>query len=270
MDLLIKKQGLTINTADYGLNCLKFRPQSVAHNHQTETLENFDGLIHTGTTFGPRDLQASFVVEEDSHVLLNLLISELHALFATKEQIYLIDSRQPGKQWRALVNSVFDIDYVNPSTGTYDLSFLSPRSFCESIGTTLDPFTFDSDLWQVGMNLPADRELIYRHTTNRFQIYNAGVYLDPEKLPLRILFKGASNNLTIKNRTTGETFVYSGSSGPNDTIILDRIQHFKNNTNIFTYTNHKRISLLTGWNDFEITGTSGSFEIIFDFRFYYL
>ncbi len=270
MDLLIKKQGLTINTADYGLNCLKFRPQSVSHNHKLEQFENLDGANHAGTTFGPRDLIASFVVEEDTHILLNLLISELHALFATKEQIFLIDPRQPGKQWRALVNSVFDIDYVNPSTGTHDLSFLSPRSFCESVGTTLDEFTFDSDLWQVGMNLPADRDLIYKHKANRFQIYNAGVFLDPSKLPLRILYKGGSSNLTIKNKTTGDVFTYSGTSGPDDTIVLDRIQHFKNNTNIFTYTNHKRISLATGWNDFEINGTSEDFEIIFDFRFYYL
>ncbi|MEI2341601.1 phage tail family protein, partial [Priestia megaterium] len=92
--------------------------------------------------------------------------------------------------------------------------------------------------------------LVYKHNTNRFQVYNAGVFLDPSKLPLRILYKGESNNLTIKNKTTGDTFIYNGTSGPNDTIILDRIQHFKNNVNIFTYTNHKRISLATGWNDF--------------------
>ncbi|MED3887899.1 phage tail family protein [Priestia aryabhattai] len=270
MDLLIKKQGFTINIADYGLDCLKFRPQSVSHNHKLEQFENLDGANHAGTTFGPRELQASFVVEGDNHVLLNLLTSELHALFATKEPILLIDSRQPGKQWRALVNSVFDIDYDNSSTGTYDLSFLSPRPYCESVGTTLDEFTFDSDVWQAGMNLPSDRDLLYKHKANRFQIYNAGVFLDPCKLPLRILYKGGSSNLTIKNKTTGDIFAYSGTSGPDDTIVLDRIQHFKNDTNIFTYTNHKRISLATGWNDFEINGTSENFEIIFDFRFYYL
>ncbi|OVE34796.1 phage tail protein [Priestia aryabhattai] len=270
MELTIQKEGLTINPSDYGLTCLKFHKQSVAHNHLTETMESLDGVIHTGTTFGARELQASFWQKGDNHILLQLLIDELHQLFATREEIFITDSRQPGKRWKALVNSTYDIDYINARTGKFDIDFLSPRPYCESIGTTLDPFTFDSELWQVGMNIPTDRDLVYKHRTNRFQIYNAGVYLDPSKLPLRILYKGASNNLTIKNKTTGDTFTYSGSSGANDTILLDRIQHFKNNVNIFSDTNHKRISLLTGWNDFEITGTSGSFEVIFDFRFYYL
>ncbi|WP_240717286.1 distal tail protein Dit [Priestia megaterium] len=270
MHLIIEKLGSTIDSRDYGLELAKFRKQSVAHNHQTEQFDNYDGAIRTGTTFGPRDLQASFKLNGDSHILLQLLIDELHQLFATKEEISIIDSRQPGKRWRAVVNSTYDVDYINPQTGKFDIAFLSPRPYCESVGTTLDEFTFDSDLWQVGMNLPSDRDLVYKHKANRFQIYNAGVFLDPCKLPLRILYKGASNNLTIKNKTTGDVFAYSGTSGSDDTIILDRIQHFKNNTNIFTYTNHKLISLATGWNDFEINGTSESFEIIFDFRFYYL
>ncbi|WP_163070828.1 distal tail protein Dit [Priestia flexa] len=271
MELYIKKQGITINTKDYGLECVKFRPQSVLHNHQSETIDGQDELLITNTTFGPRDLQASFLIEGDNHIDLELLISELHMLFATKEEITLIDSRQPGKQWKVVVNSVFDVDRVNPYTGTYDLSFLSPRAYCESLGTTLDPFTFDSDLWQIGMNLPADRELIYRHSTNRFEIYNAGIPILPKnRFPLRILFKGTSTNLAIRNVTTDEIFTYNGSTAVNDTILLDGIQHFKNSSNIFAYTNHKVISLMTGWNQFEITGTSGSFEIMFDFRFYYL
>ena len=270
MDLKIIKNGLIINPSDYGLTCLKFRPQSVTHNHLTETIENSDGVIHTGTTYGSREIQTSFLQEGYSHIDLQLLIDELNMLFATKEPIYLIDSRQPGKRWKALVNSTYDIDYVNLQTNKFDINFSSLMPYCESVGTTLDPFTFDSDLWQVGMNLPSDRELIYKHTTGRFEIYNAGVFLDPRKISFRILFKGASENLTIKNITTGQVFSYNGRSNAEDTILLDRIQHFKNGSNIFSYTNHKFISLLSGWNQFEVSGVKGSFEIIFDFRFYYL
>jgi len=270
MDLLIKKNEQTIYTSDYGLKLLKFRPQSVSHNHQLESIDLYDGAIRTGSTFGSREIQVSFSTEKSTHILLELLKSELNALFATKEEVTLIDSRQPGKQWRAVVNSTFDIEYINPRTGRFDLTFLSPSTYCQSVGSTLDDFTFAEDKWQAGMNIPADENLFYKHVTNRFKIYNAGVYLDPSKLPLRIIYTGASNNLVIKNMTTGDVFAYYGTSDAGDQIILDRINHYKNSTNIFSYTNHKRISLATGWNDFEIYGASNSFSIQFDFKFYYI
>ncbi|MGE6894481.1 distal tail protein Dit [Priestia flexa] len=271
MNLTIKKQGINIDTAEYGLKLLTFEPSGVEHSHQTETIDGTDGLIRTNTTYGARELTATFFVKEDSYMLFQLLMDELNMLFATKEEVVLIDSRKPGKQWRAVVNSTLSIEKLNRTKGMFEIKFLSPRTYCESVGTTLDPFTFDADVWQIGMNLPSDRELIYKHNTNQFGIYNAGIHLEPKKrFPLRILFKGASNNLTIRNVTTGETFIYSGSTASGDTVLLDGIQHFKNSSNIFTYTNHKVISLMSGWNQFEITGTNGSFEIIFDFRFYYV
>ncbi|MGG5737729.1 hypothetical protein [Bacillus cereus group sp. IBL03679] len=62
--------------------------------------------------------------------------------------------------------------------------------------TTIDPFTFDSGLWQIGQNLPAE-DLIYKHSTSSFRIYNASdIEIDPRKLPLVIRIRGATNGLT--------------------------------------------------------------------------
>lgn len=271
MELYIKKEGVLINTADYGLKCLTFNPQSVSHNHQTESIDQRDGVIHTGTSYGAREIVATFFVKTKRVMTFELVKDELNALFASKEPITVIDSRKPGKQWKVLINSVFTINRISSYAGTFEVTFLSPSPYCESVGTTLDDFTFNSDLWQTGMNIPSNQTLKYKHDSNRFQIYNAGAFIDPRKLPLRITYTGETiGDLNIKNLTTNQTFTLYDRNLTADTVLLDGVHHYKNNVNIFSQTNHKFISLATGINEFEVTGTNGVFEIVFDFKFYYL
>ncbi len=271
MKLTIIKNGLTINPSDYGLTCLEFQKQSVSHNHFTETIDQRDGVIHTGTSFGARELQATFIQRAETRLSRQLLIDEFYVLMATKEPIYIIDSRQPSKRWEVLVNSVYEPQYLGSKYSKFEVSFLSPSPYCQSVGTTLDDFTFASDLWQVGMSLPSNQTLKYKHDSNRFQIYNAGVPIDPRKLPLRITYTGETiGDLNIKNLTTNQTFTLYDRNLSADVVLLDGIHHYKNNVNVFSLTNHKFISLATGINEFEVTGTNSAFEIVFDFRFYYL
>ncbi|MCG6184237.1 phage tail family protein [Anoxybacillus sp. LAT_38] len=104
-----------------------------------------------------------------------------------------------------------------------------------------------------------------------FSIYNAGdKTIDPRELPLTITFRGESANLTIINKTTGDTWQYTGTTVKSDFLVLDGIRSLKNGVSIFSDTNRKLITLVPGWNDFTITGASGYFEITFNFRFYYL
>jgi hypothetical protein len=270
MYLLIEKDGTIIDHRNLGLQLLSFRKQSMEHRHEFSDIDGRNGSIHTGTTFGPRSLIASFLLDGENHIFMQMLIDEIHSLFATNKEVFLIDSRQPGKRWRVLTNNTFDTPYSTPRVAKYDLEFISPISYSESVGTTLDDFTFASDLWQIGMNLPADAELIYRWNTSRFKIYNAGnAPIDPNELPLNIFFKGASNGLTIRNITTGHIFKYNGSTNKNDVITLERLRHLKNGVSIFSETNRNYITIAPGWNEFEIIGTTGSFVIWFDFRFYY-
>src|SRR5690554_7861270 len=92
----------------------------------------------------------------------------------------------------------------------------------------------------------------------------------PRVHDIKITFKGASDGLSITNTTTGDVFVHNGQTNANDTIELEGIRMLKNGESIFRDTNHRLITLETGYNDFVINGaTEGEFEIIFEFRFYY-
>jgi hypothetical protein len=197
-----------------------------------------------------------------------LLRNEVFRIFATKELFYF---HEPNQKRRWLVRaSGFDIERFSPRGGTFEIEFSSPSPYAESIGTTLDPFTFDAELWQIGQGLEADN-LKYVHNTTSFKIFNAGdITVDPRIYPLKITYTGASTNLTITNQTTGDIWQYTGTSQAGDMITLDGIRSIKNGLSIFRDTNRKLITIVPGWNDFTITGASGSFTISFDFRFYYL
>lgn len=209
-------------------------------------------------------------MSEDSPILFQMQLDEISDLFSTESEMTIIESRQPGKKWDVKVDGDYEIEWIGGRNGRFDVNFIASLPFAQSIGTTLDKFTFDADKWQVGMGLPSDTEIMYAFNTNQFRVFNAGnVAIDPQNMPFDIRFKGASNNLTIKNTRTGQTFKYSGSSTSNDVILLKRCRHLKNNVSIYDNTTHDVITLLPGWNDFVVAGTSGSFEIAFDFRFYY-
>jgi phage-related protein len=238
--------------------------------HYREKIEGRSGYIDLGTEYDGRKIQARVTMIAVDNIDFPLLRDEVFRIFDSREPFYLLPYESPGK--RILVK--YDSPYLmarKANTGEFQLTFSSAGAYFESIGTTLDPFTFDSEMWQTGQGLTLD-ETMYTHSNSTFQIYNAadGVTIDPRNIPLLITFKGASTNLQIKNLTTGDTWSYTGTTTASDTIKLDGIRSLKNNASIFGYTNRKLITLAPGYNDFELTGTSGSFTVSFDFRFYSL
>ncbi|WP_035322678.1 phage tail family protein [Peribacillus kribbensis] len=260
-----------IDLSQYGLKCLSFIPESPSPRFTEEELDNTDGSLILGTTLDKRKLSAKFFMQSYDHIDFQLARDEIYRLLDPRKDLYIIDIRQPGKRWKVRTSASFKPDYINPYLGSFDIEFVSPIPFAESIGTTLDPFTFDAEKWQFGQGLTED-ELTYTQTVNSFKIYNAGTEtIDPRQFPLTIKYNGASTNLTIKNNTTLDTWQYTGTTSASDTLEINRTRSLKNSVvNVFKDTNRKLITLAPGWNDIELTGTSGSFEISFDFRFYYL
>lgn len=268
--MIIEKLDETIiETEEYGIKLLTYSISSPSPRVVTEEIENRDGHVELGTTFGGRKIRASFFMRSYDMLDYTLLRNEVFRLFMTKELFYLHDPKQK-KRWLVRAANEFDIEKISPTGGKFEIEFISPSPYAESIGTTLDPLTFDAELWQIGQGLVGD-DLIYRHITSSFRIYNAGdVTVDPRCFPLVISFKGASTNLKIKNNTTGDEWEYSGTTAAGDTIELNGIRSLKNGSSILSQTNRKLINLVPGWNDFTLTGATNPFEISFDFRFYYL
>jgi hypothetical protein len=266
--IIEKLDGTIIETEEYGIKLLTHSISSPSPRVITEEIDNRDGYIEMGVTFDGRKIRASFFMYAFDKQDYPLLRNEVFRIFATKEKFYF---HEPNQKRRWLVRSNgFEIERFSSRGGTFEIEFFSPSPYAESVGTTLDPFTFDAELWQIGQGLEAE-DLNYVHTTSSFQIFNAGdITVDPRIYPLKITYTGASTNLTIANQTTGDIWQYTGTSQAGDMITLDGIRVIKNGLSIFRDTNRKLITIVPGWNDFTITGATGAFEISFDFRFYYL
>lgn len=257
---------------ELGIMTRDFNPQSPSPVHNFETIENRHGTIDRGTVYGQRTIKCSFYFKAVDMWDYALLRDEVFRLFDSRQAFYIIDQRNPGKRWPVKCNSSYNIEQ-NWKYGFFEIDFVTVKlPFAESIGTTLDPMTFDSNLWQIGQGLIAE-DILYTHNTTSFRIYNAGdVTIDPRSLPLKIIYRGMSNNLSIKNVTTGDLWNYTGITTTGlDVITLDGVKAYRNVVgSIFGKTNWGLITLKPGWNDFVLTGTTDNFEIEFDFRFYYL
>ncbi len=272
MNTIVKRlDGTIYDLAAIGITTRDFNPSSPSYEHSTEKIEGRNGVINTSTTHGARTINCSFYLKAHDLEDYALFRDEVFHIFRSEEPFYIIDSRNPGKQWLVKGNNSFNVEQKRVY-GFFEIEFVAFYPFAESVGTTQDNFTTDSELWQFGQGLLVDEESQqYTFTTSSFRVYNAGnVAVNPKEVPLLIMFTGASSALKIKNVTTNEEWVYTGTTVNGDIIKLDGVKSLKNNTSIFKDTNYQLITIKQGWNEFEITGASGAFSISFAFRYYYL
>lgn len=292
MDMMITKREGTSRLSDMGVFAKDFIISSVGLEFESEFVEGRDGSFDMGSVFSGRRIVVPFYFESVDLLDFPLQRDQLYRFLLDKESYYIHEMRRPKE---------LNYDFVSPSKSAKpieDKHELSKKRYlvrlssevnieqtlkmgegelvfevvglplAESYGTTLDPFTFTSEKWQVGQGVIAE-DASYVHNTSTFRIYNGSdIPIDPRQIPLKIKYQGASDKLKIKNNTTGDEWQFNGTSSTNDTILLDGVRSLKNGLTIFGQTNRKLITLAEGWNDFSITGASGSFLISFDFRFH--
>lgn len=104
-----------------------------------------------------------------------------------------------------------------------------------------------------------------------FTVYNAGnVTVEPESMKLDIIANTVNTDggFTIKNITTGETFIFEAPI-TNQSLIIRGVNVIVSSVyNRFRDCNKKFIRLVPGENKFEVSG--GTFNHIrFDFKYYY-
>jgi hypothetical protein len=250
--------GAIYDMGEMGIIVNSFNIESPSPIHYREKIEGIDGDIDLGTEYGPRKINARLTMVADDFPLLQ---KEVFRIFDSRESFYLLPDEMPGKRILVKSDSPFMISRSG-SIGEFELNFTSTKSYFESIENTLN---------MVIAQISGNTIQKYKHATSTFEILNDGdETIDPRRYPLLIEFKGASTNLQIKNLTTGDTWTYTGTTTASDSIKLDGIRSTKNALSIFRDTNRKLITLAPGWNEFQIVGASGAFEISFDFRFYTL
>lgn len=270
MLIVERLNGQTYDLEKLGIQTSKFYPSSPSPRTEKRTMPGMDGHLDLGTNYEGRELVAEIYILSEDYYEYALLRNDVFRIFDSREHFYLIHKSEPRKRWKVKYSSPFSIPHLAPTAGEFTIQFESPSAYSESIGSLLDPFTFDVELWQFGMNIPMV-DFSYTHNTRQFSIWNLGdKVINPRHDMLQVFYKGASSNLAINNTTTGDIWQYNGSSKLRDTITLDGVFSRKNGVSIFGNTNRKLISLAPGENKFILTGATGDFEISFDFRFLYL
>jgi len=246
-----------IDLSAFGLTGLDFIPEPPSYTVQTETIEGMDGTIVLGKQLNPRNLTARFLVQSFDYTDSLIKRDEIYNLFNGTEPFYIAETKLPYKRW--LVESIepWTPERFNPTTMQITLNLICWKGRPESIGTSTMARTFEHLQY-----LPVtytDYEDIY---ATKFKIYNPGQPIDPRNINhyLKITYKGNSENLRIRNLTTGDEWAYNGVSNPEDVIVLEGIRSTKNGLSIFRQTNKRLITLAHGWNEFEIEGAPDARE----------
>lgn len=251
-----------LNGFRYDLDMLGLKPynfiiDSLSPRNETEMIEGRDGYVDISeTTFEGRTMRASFLLQSISLDEFSTVRNQIFKLFNGKNLFYIVEKRLPDRRWKVRTSGKFTPEKINTTKGMFQIEFISPKAYAESSLSTLSPYT----------NIP------YKFDTTIFKVLNDGdVRIDPRESYLKISFTGVSENLLIRNKTTGDVWQYIGATFEEDTLVMDGIRSFKNSSSIFRDTNKKLICLDLGWNEFEIEGVNDNpFEISFDFYNLYI
>ena len=267
-------EGNRYDLRSIGIIPLNFYLGSLSPRHVTEESEGADGHIDMETTYEGRTMSARFLLRTQNYNEYAVKRNEVFRIFQGKKPFYLISEEELNKRWKVKAAAQFMPERLSRTDGVFEVEFISESPYAESLYSTLsipprEILQTANGVWD-GFE---PEEMRYEFTESNFMVWNDGdVLLDPRLrfMEMLIRFKGQSNRLKIENKTTGDVFEYRGTTNGADTIELTGIRHLKNGRSIFKDTNHKLITLETGWNNFNISGTSGDFQIHFDCRFYYI
>ncbi|NVN79438.1 phage tail family protein [Enterococcus avium] len=195
--------------------------------------------------------------------------TELRELLTREAEYYFIYSKEPGKKYPVVVESMA-VTRKAFFMSRFTVSYTVAKGYAESITSTLSDFSLD-DEWQFSQGILSE-DYKYTHNTSRFSIYNAGSFpLDPRQAYLKITLQGESGgNANIFNRTTGDRFIYYPAFSTNlgQTITLDRVCPKLNGVSRGIDTNHGLITLAEGLNEIEIQNVS-NVETSWDFYYLY-
>ncbi|EGP5630378.1 phage tail family protein [Enterococcus faecium] len=242
----------------------------VAKNEFVE-FSGTNGKRLSNSSFDAFPITLSFDIRSREQSMFDLVLqkTELRELFTREPEFYLIYSKEPGKKYRVVYDSIDD-ERKGAIYTRYTVNLGAIRGYSESIATTLTDFNLEEE-WQFSQGLVAE-DYKYTHQTSHFIIYNAGSFeIDPREHYLRIVLEGESEgNVTIFNKTTGDRFIYYPSLSTNlgQTLVLDGVIPKLNGVSCGINTNHGLINLVAGVNEIEIQNIT-RVKSSWDFRFLY-
>ena len=250
--------GQTHSFKDLGFRTVDFVVSSPSFSYDEKAVNSVTGIVPTETTRQPREISVTFSVMADDWIDFAMLRQKMFDVVANNP-IYLIEERKQGEMWECRVKDPYVLRQLN-TFSVFTIDFICFAGVSMSVGTTVEDGTFDALSYY---NLPTTIDDYKDIKKVAFRIYNPGLAIDPRNRNtfFKIVYKGASSRFGITNLTTGDVFEYEGDTGENDTLTLDGINSFKNDTSIFLDTNKQLISLAHGWNEFVLHGVPWATEL---------
>ena len=297
--MIVERDGKKVKLSDLGVIVKDFIVSSVEFEEHHEDIEGMAGGVDNGVSIGRRSISVPITFKSQDLLDFPLLRDELFDLFHPSGFIYVQEMRRPknlaydfvdfgqkpkyedgtenvlvgGKRYKVRIASPFDFEQFK----TYGSTVLEFKTvglpYSESVYSTreLNDTGYDALVEKYGLvdGINSDNTR-YKFTQSNFTVWNAGnVTVAPEQMYLQISVHNVTSDkdFTIRNKTTGEEFIYRKSLNQQP-IYIDGMSTKVYQANIFRDTNKRFISLAPGENDFEIL--NGTFNRIdFDFRFYY-
>lgn len=233
--------------------------------------QGVDGIIPGTNVYPPFQKKFQLVAQTRNSSDLKMLKRELKKILAIPSPFWIQHEREPGHrfhvnqvniEWGQVLKNSFRSDVVT-------LTFNVFKGYAESWATTLDPMFFSTEKWAMGLNLPLGENLAYTHTTKNFRIYNASSHtIDPRKRHQLNIALTCIGQPTITNYSTGDYFTYYKTLKKSDVLAINGVYPYKNGTHCGVDSNHGLLTLLPGWNEFEISGAE-NIKVSFDFPFIY-
>lgn len=232
-----------------------------------------DGQAYSYSQIGMNTINSRFFLKYSDWYDYKMKKHEIARFFMQKGLYRIRTDAEPGivKLVRA-----GNFEIKNPEDGTHIVQFTipweNPSGVKWSFAYSDELMEYDKNLWQYGMNLPNGQDLQYHYVnTHNFDIYNASdIDLDPrEKYPVEIILTGFHGKFDMVNETTGDEIVYTDPLDPEDTLVWDGLNVYKNGKLDNGASNLAWIRLKREWNHFKIYGYD-NVDIRFHFRFVYL
>ncbi|WP_107841889.1 phage tail domain-containing protein [Metasolibacillus meyeri] len=272
MTLIFVKNGNQINLRDAGIRVMEFEPESLDAMNESYNIDG-SGYIVTSRGYNTRYIDATFKVSGYDLADYAQFHRDLFALFGSKEDFYIIDTKEYGLWWHVRNDGKFSLRRTIKN-GMFSIRLICITPYAQSRGSCMDLQShkeWDVDLWSWGMGLDWDKEYKYVHSTNNFVIDNIGnVSIDPREHELEITIKAtAASYLQIINQTTGDVYRYNDALTASDTLVLSGIRTLKNGISVFKDTNKKLLALAAGENHITVEGGT-IISAAFNFRFLYM
>ena len=246
---LYNQQGKQIDLTLLGLEGSSLQIPPPSYSREVEKLDGQDGEITLSKTLNPRPITALFRMKKASYEDLLQGRDELHHLLGSGDSFFVEEAYLPGKWWLVQITD-WASTRINPAASRLEIPMVADRGVAET--RMLKPYRF---------NKPS------------FHVKNEGTYrIDMrQQEETEISFTGTyQQNLTIRNKTTGEEWRHNASNITGETVLLKGVRSTIQGSSIFAQTNKKLLTLVPGWNEFEIEGADDGFELIVRTRSYFL